>query len=206
MYVSLVKSIRQLHPSRPVFILELPHISLKVFHSVPSHDETVSAMDFIFERHGLHGRNCSFIAHSYGSIVAAWILKQRPNYISKLCMVDPVCFTLWEPDLIYNFLYRVPSKPIERLCQFFVAQDMLVAFTLFRNFWWLQNILFPEDLKILQDSSVFVSSHDFIINASEVHGYLKDRMGPGKVNVMNGLSHGSFLNSLKFTEKIVTTL
>jgi len=129
--------------------------------------------------------------------------------------VDPVCFALWEPDLIYNFLYKRPSGPMHRLCQYFVAKDLLVSYTLFRNFWWLENILFPEDIKC--PARVFVSSHDFIIDANGTYSYLKrqtdfeDLKGfksgqscrEFEVVKMNGLSHGSFLNSPKYTSEIV---
>jgi hypothetical protein len=172
-------------------------------------DETIEAVDEIFRRHNL--KTCSWVAHSYGTIVTTWVIKERPKYIYKLSFVDPVCFTLWEPDLIYNFLYRIPPGPIHRLCQFFVAQDLLVSYTLFRNFWWLENLLFPEDLHC--PTKVYLSSHDFIIDSSRTESYLKTQSEvadkiqvPFEVTRMNGLSHGSFLNSAKYCSQIVSHL
>lgn len=212
MYINMIKSVvTESGGRRPIVFLNLPHISLNVVSSVPSVEETLACIDTIFRRHSLGP--CSWVAHSYGTIVSTWALKQRPEYISKLTFVDPVCFALWEPDLIYNFLYRTPSAPIHRIAQYFVAQDLLVAYTLFRRFWWLQNLLLPEELGVELD--VFLSSHDFIIDARKTGRYLRGRVekmeeqGTGRrlgVKEMDGLSHGSFLNSAKWTRDIVNCL
>jgi len=209
MYLKVIMEIVRQDPERPIFILELPHISLTLVNHVPTMEETIESVDEIFHRHNL--KSCSWVAHSYGTIVTTWVLKERPKYINKLSFVDPVCFALWEPDLIYNFLYRSPPGPIHRLCQFFVAQDLLVSYTLFRNFWWLQNVLFPEDLHC--PTKVYLSSHDFIIDSSRLHRYLKvqheekNRIPvPFEITKMNGMAHGSFMNSKKYVSLIVSHL
>ncbi|XP_021961962.1 uncharacterized protein LOC110857667 [Folsomia candida] len=213
MYINIVKAM--LTTNKPIYILNLPHISLKLVTSVPSMDDTLFAIDQIYSRHKLPA--CTYLAHSYGSIVTTWVLKNRPpTYISSIVFVDPVCFSLWEPDLIYNFLYRTADSPIRRVAQYFVAQDLLVAYTLFRRFWWLENVLFPEDVNV--PMQVYLSSHDFIIDAGSTLEYLRGRgaqgnnnaggSSGGEINVveMKGLSHGSFLNSKKYTREILNYL
>lgn len=208
MYLKMIKAIVAQDPERPVFIFELPHISLKIVDHVPTMEETIESMDEIFRRHKL--KSCSWLAHSYGTIVTTWALKERPKYINKLSYVDPVCFALWEPDLIFNFLYRKPPGAIHRLMQFFVAQDLLVSYTLFRNFWWLENILFPDDLHC--PTQVYLSSHDFIIDSSRIHDYLQTQVQESRVHVpfeitkMHGLAHGSVLNSDKYVRQIINRL
>ncbi len=87
-----------------------------------------------------------------------------------------------------------------------------MGFTLFRNFWWLENVLFLEDLGI--KTTVWLSSYDFIIDAQATFSYLQGRIeqmkaGEGenfKIVEMEGLAHGSFLNSTKYIEDIVNCL
>jgi pimeloyl-ACP methyl ester carboxylesterase len=209
MYYNIVRALVANDPNRAIIILELPNISLKVMSKIPTTEETVEAIDHIFRVNNLTEVGCSWLAHSYGTIVTTWVIKDRPHYVKKITFVDSVCFALWEPDLIYNFLYRVPSSPIQRLAQFFVAQDLVVASTLFKNFCWLRNLLFPEDIQC--EADVFVSSHDYIVDPVGTYNYLKkhnEQTKGNKIRItkMHGLSHGSFLSSNKYTGDIMSCL
>jgi len=86
MYFNVVKSVVSAYPERPILILELPNISLKVMGRVPSIEDTLEAVDEIFAQHQI--RNCSWLAHSYGTIVTTWILKERPNYVNKITCIS----------------------------------------------------------------------------------------------------------------------
>lgn len=206
MYLKVINAIRIKDPDRTIIVLDLPHISLKLVHEIPSSSQTLEAIDNIFKKHDL--TNCSWFGHSYGSIVIAWVTKERPKYINKVTLVDPVCFALWEPDLIRNFLYNSnPIGPIHHLAQYFVAKDLLVASTLFRHFCWLQNILFPEDLTC--QSYVYFSQYDWIIDSHEIKKYLDHFCEPGnprsRLNtfMMDNVAHGGFISS---DEKIQVVL
>lgn len=197
MYLKVINAIRIKDPDRTVIVLDLPHISLKLVHQIPSLLQTLEAIDNIFKEHNL--TSCNWLGHSYGSIIIAWVIKKRANYVNKVSLVDPVCFALWEPDLIYNFLYNVnPIGPIHHLAQYFVAKDLLVASTLFRHFWWLQNILFPEDISC--PTHAYFSEFDWIINSDGIKQYL-DRFCKQnqwihiKTEMMNNVAHGGFISS-----------
>jgi len=208
MYLKLINSIRKQDPDRTIIILDLPHISLKRVSEIPSMEETLAAIDYIFTRHGL--TTCSWFGHSYGSIVTAWVVKERPKYVQRVCLVDPVCFALWEPDLIRNFLYNPnPKGPIHHLAQFFVAQDLLVAATLFRNFWWLQNILFPDDLHV--PTHVYYSRHDWIIDSEATYEYTKrcEARFPAvqlRTEMMEDVAHGGFISSAEKIAKVISSV
>jgi len=196
MYLKVINAIRIKDPDRTIIVLNLPHISLKLVHQIPSFQQTLEAIDNIFKKHDLI--SCNWFGHSYGSIIIAWVIKKRPNYVNKVTLVDPVCFALWEPDLIYNFLYNSnPTGPIQHLAQYFVAKDLLVASTLFRNFWWLQNILFPEDL--MCPTHAYFSQYDWIINAEGIRNYLVDfcEKNPSiqlSTKMMDNVAHGGFIS------------
>lgn len=197
MYLKVINAIRKKDPDRTIIVLDLPHISLKLVNEIPSFQQTLEAIDNIWKKHDL--TECSWFAHSYGSIVVAWFIKERPHYINKISLVDPVCFALWEPDLIRNFLYDSnPPGPIHHLAQYFVAKDLLVASTLFRHFWWLQNILFPDDLTC--ESHVYFSQYDWIIDSFEIKKYLDKFRKEHSWNqlstlMMDNVAHGGFISS-----------
>lgn len=197
MYLKVINAMRNKEPDRTIIVLDLPHISLKLVHQIPSVTQTLEAIDNIFKKHDL--TDCSWLGHSYGSIVITWVIRARPHYVNKVNLVDPVCFALWEPDLIRNFLYNSnPTGPIHHLAQYFVAKDLLVASTLFRHFWWLQNLLFPDDLT--WQSHVYFSEYDWIINSVGIKNYLDEfcRENSWKqltTTMLNGISHGGFISS-----------
>jgi pimeloyl-ACP methyl ester carboxylesterase len=203
MYIGVVKSIRRLDPDREIILLSLPHISLELVDRIPSMEQTLEDVDTILERHGL--KSCSWLAHSYGTIVTAWVIKERPKYVDRVCLVDPTCFALWESDLIYKFLYREPRTPIHNLVQFFIARDLLVAYTLFRNFWWVENLLKPVDINC--PAKVYLSSQDSLINCDRVSEHLEQNQNPLiEVEKMSGLQHGGFRTARKFRSRIVQSL
>lgn len=205
MYLKVINALRKKHPDRTIVVLDLPHISLKLVHEIPSLTLTLESIDNIFKKHKL--TTCSWLGHSYGSIITAWVVKLRPEYIEKVSLVDPVCFALWEPDLIRNFLYNSnPIGPIHHLAQYFVARDLLVASTLFRHFWWLQNILFPDDLK--WDCYVYFSQYDWIIDSYGIKRYLdsfcsKNSWKQLKTVMMKNVGHGGFISSDEKIEIVV---
>lgn len=205
MYLKVINAIRRKDRSRTIIVLELPHISLKVVDKIPTMDQTLLAIDTIFKKYEL--TTCNWLGHSYGSIVTTWVIKERPKYVQSVTFVDPVCFALWEPDLINNFLYAKPKGPLHSLAQFFVAKDLIVASTLFRNFWWLQNILFPDDLHC--PAHVYFSRYDFIIDAPKNYNYLIQfaTLHPWidlKIEMMEELAHGGFLTSKDNIDMILT--
>lgn len=197
MYLKVINAIRNKDPDRTIIVLDLPHISLKLVNQIPSLQQTLEAIDNICKKHNL--TDCSWFGHSYGSIIIAWVIKERPKLVNKVSLVDPVCFALWEPDLIRNFLYNAnPIGPIHHLAQYFVARDLLVASTLFRHFSWLQNILFPDDLTC--QSHVYFSQYDWIINSSKIQKYLDNFCEQNSWNhlhtlMMDDVAHGGFILS-----------
>lgn len=60
----------------------------------------------------------SVVGHSYGTLVASRMNKTAPaGMISRLTLIDPVCFALFLPHLVRNALYHDPVKPLQQLQQ-----------------------------------------------------------------------------------------
>lgn len=119
--------------------------------------------------------------HSYGTIIAAHALKD-PELKSRIVgtlFVDPIPFLLHLPSVAFNFLYREPKTANEWQLWYFASRDPDIARTLSRHFFWIENILWREELKDRQ-VGVVLSGRDQIVDSIEVWKYLTDtRDGEG---------------------------
>ncbi|KAH7190271.1 hypothetical protein BKA60DRAFT_664498 [Fusarium oxysporum] len=85
----------------------------------------------------------------YGSVVAAQLLRspEVSQHIGPALFIDPVSFLLHLPEVAYNFICRRPSQPNEYLLSYFGSKDIGIAHTLFRRFFWADNLLWKEDIR-----------------------------------------------------------
>mmetsp|Transcript_51586 Transcript_51586/g.111887 ORF Transcript_51586/g.111887 Transcript_51586/m.111887 type:complete len:196 (+) Transcript_51586:2-589(+) len=134
-----------------------------------------------------------FVGHSFGSLLLAWMARQAKHLVSMLTFIDPVCFLLIKPDVCYNFMYRKPTDPTQLLINYFLAKELFIAHSLSRNFFWFQNLLWPEDLSM--PALVVLAGHDSIVPAHSIRRYLvayKQRHGAENLKVLwfPDLGHG----------------
>lgn len=122
---------------RPIILLHLTHLTYRFPRlTIPSRVEIVESITRLFERHQL--APAVWMGHSFGTIVCAWMCKlpDRQRYLTRTILVDPVCFQLWEPGLIYNAIYRSPPNWLLQLMRCVVSSEHGIALTLSRHFWW----------------------------------------------------------------------
>mmetsp|Transcript_21648 Transcript_21648/g.50605 ORF Transcript_21648/g.50605 Transcript_21648/m.50605 type:complete len:645 (-) Transcript_21648:112-2046(-) len=178
-------------PNRSIFLVSLPHISMHIHEDCPSSAEMVACLRDMLKS---WGQTCGhFIGHSFGSLLVAWMCLQEPGCVSMATFIDPVCFLLVKPDVCFNFMYREPETPTQLLTHYFVARELYIAHSLSRNFFWNQNLLWPEDLKC--PAIVVLSGQDSIVPAYSVRRYLaafKRKGGHKHLRTMwfNDLGHG----------------
>jgi pimeloyl-ACP methyl ester carboxylesterase len=156
-----------------IILISLPHISMRFpsTSNIPSMNQTVSSIDAILDHFSI--KSSVFIGHSYGTACLSWILQKRPQIVSKAIFIDPVCFELSKPDVIYNFVYRKPKNVGQLFMWYFVCKELGIAYLIGRHFWWFQNVLFAHQLpKSNHHTKVFLSGSDCIINAKFVRKYL----------------------------------
>ncbi|KAJ3276152.1 hypothetical protein HDU76_010555, partial [Blyttiomyces sp. JEL0837] len=156
-----------------------------------------------------------WMGHSLGSVVCAWMCNQAPHWVSSVVLVDPVVFRLWEFPVAFNFLYRIPKTSLELLMYYFVSQELHIAHSLRRHFWWYENVLFPEQLPspiktpatstqqtidtTRPTTTVFLSTKDQIIDSTSVKQHVEDAVnsnlaaGSLRLFVWEGFTHGQFL-------------
>jgi hypothetical protein len=107
--------------SPPVFLIELPFISMKMDEHVPAVTDFVRAVTEMLTTHGVtraaakansasaaavsnaecmqcpqpgtvHPDGAVFIGHSFGTIVSGWVAKRRPQLVHGLWLVSPLFF------------------------------------------------------------------------------------------------------------------
>merc|ERR1712217_664693 len=102
--------------------------------------------------------------------VTSWVVRSRPDIVSRLVLLDPVCFLLSQPDVAFNFLYRRPTNPFTVAVANFVRWELFSANVLMRHFYWYHNVLWKNELP--EQCVVALSGKDDIINARAVRQYL----------------------------------
>jgi len=103
--------------------------------------------------------------------------------IAATLFVDPIPFLLHLPDVAYNFVYRSPAAwaANEWLLWYFASRDPDVARTLSRHFFWVQNVLWREDLSG-REVAVALSGQDQVVNTEAVWRYLTGEDGGSSLN------------------------
>lgn len=103
---------------------------------VPTVDEVAEVVVSVLDRNAVS--SCCLVGHSYGTAVASRLLQQAPHRIQQLCLIDPVCFTMFMPNLLRNFLYESPRSGsfVGDFMMMSAARDLHVSATLSRRFFW----------------------------------------------------------------------
>ncbi|RKO93543.1 hypothetical protein BDK51DRAFT_4712, partial [Blyttiomyces helicus] len=156
----------------PIYLLEWPHVSMKVEEEVPRIPDTVSALSAMLRADG-HNRAC-FSGHSLGTIAISWMLRDpvAAPLVASTVLIDPVSFLLFDPTVACSFLYREPASVLELLMNYFVSRELYIAHTLFRHFDWSHNIIFLNDLPLEGTNTVILSGSDHIVPSRRVRNYL----------------------------------
>lgn len=168
-YVHFISELlRQMPKGKDIFLVSLPHISMRIKEDVPSSAEMVACLrDMLLS---WDYTSAHFVGHSFGSIVVAWMCRNAQETVAVATFLDPVCFLLIKPDVCYNFMYRQPETATQLLMHYFVARELYTAHSLSRNFFWYQNLLWPEELQV--PCMVMLSGEDSIVPAHSVRRYL----------------------------------
>jgi len=176
---------------RSIFCPILPSISMRISEDVPSPRQTVIALEEMLLSWNLSSAH--WVGHSFGSVVLAWVVRQKRSMVRFCSFIDPVCFLLVKPDIAHNFVYRKPETPTQLLIHWFVARELHIAHTLSRNFFWDENIVWAEDLTF--PTLVILSGQDSIVPSFSVRRYLnvakrKGHLFPLEVHWFEELGHG----------------
>lgn len=126
--------------------LELLAVCNRMTAPLPTPDEVADGVVQILDHHGWE--KCVLVTHSYGSAVAAHMMRHPTarTRIGSMVFVDPVAFSFHPPDVAWNFLRRSPRTASQWQLWYFASMDPDVARTLTRNFRWFESSLWREDM------------------------------------------------------------
>ena len=135
---------RQLLCEGPIIIAHTPCITMSLCgrrRRCPTVRQTVAAYSEVLNAFGCDG--ACVIAHSLGSAVPSWLLRERPGLVKGLVLLDPAVMQIHEPKLLFNFLYyKQPLTTWVGLLQ----SELYINHYLRRHFCWYTAALFGEDI------------------------------------------------------------
>ncbi|KAM5536343.1 hypothetical protein V8D89_009995 [Ganoderma adspersum] len=167
-------------PTVGIIAIETLAISMRMSSPPLPRPAMLSAISALLAAHSIP--RVVVAAHSYGTIVAAHMLRDPAlrARVSACVLVDPIPFLLHQPAVAYNFVYRARRAANEWQLWYFASRDPDIARTLARHFFWVENILWREDLAG-ERVAVVLSGRDQIVDAREVRQYLTgEEVGEGE--------------------------
>ena len=184
-------------------VVEVPNISSRLVNQITTSAQVVGAVGTMLHTHG-HDK-VTLVGHSFGSIHAAWVIKAMPDAVLGTVLLDPVCLLLAEPDVCYNFMYRVPSSFSELSTFVMASTELTISHSIGRHFWWHQNILWFEQFPHKGTrTSVLLSGQDSIVPSDKVRAYLEHR-GVSTLYYPH-LTHGGFMANGDIRWKVIQTV
>jgi len=101
------------------------------------------------------------------------------------------------------FRYRRPSQPNEYLLSYFGSKDIGIAHTLFRRFFWADNLLWKEDIRD-HPVTVALAGRDSVIDTKAIRAYLLGQNGNGlDVIWFQDLDHGQVFDEKRTRSSLV---
>uniref|UniRef100_A0A7S4DH30 AB hydrolase-1 domain-containing protein n=2 Tax=Lotharella globosa TaxID=91324 RepID=A0A7S4DH30_9EUKA len=115
-----------------------------------------------------------FLGHSIGTVYLTWIVRNAPEIVRDVILVDPVCLLLHHSKVLWNFLYaRPPALSMPEVVQrWVVLMDPNISYRLRRNFTWYQNILWMDEIPSRASVLVLLAEKDEYVPTSEVADYV----------------------------------
>ncbi|CAK4269902.1 unnamed protein product [Aphanomyces euteiches] len=224
MYAPLLLRLFARFKNRQILLPEMPEISMQLStDNVLPRDELLWCYATMLEQHGI--ASAHWMGHSLGTVPCSWVAQDMPRLVSHVTMIDPIVFGLWTTDVCFNFLYRHPLKQasngLQLILWYFFSMELGIAHVLRRHFYWYDNLCFPENLPRHPTTNnvaatVFLSSHDQVINAPAVYAYLQRgaKLGADAVaaedwietTMWPGFHHGQMLLHKSAQEDILRSL
>ncbi|KAJ8606803.1 hypothetical protein CTAYLR_010611 [Chrysophaeum taylorii] len=166
---------------------QAPPIELWFKGGVPDRDEHLRAIDAAL---GPQTTKVDVFGHSYGTIVAAWLIHSQPQRIRALALAEPVALLVHHHHVARNFLYdgQPNLELMQRIVRHFVQQDPVIVHHLMRNILWFEGAIFEEDLKDI-NTVVFLTENDEFVPSALIRKRLGDSPRT-KIVWTAGATHG----------------
>uniref|UniRef100_A0A383VKF9 AB hydrolase-1 domain-containing protein n=1 Tax=Tetradesmus obliquus TaxID=3088 RepID=A0A383VKF9_TETOB len=187
-YLSLVFHLASL--GRPMILPESKHVSMRLVKWLPTVDDMADGTAAILAAHGVD--RALVVAHSYGTMVAARMVLKYESLVHSLCLMDPVCFAMFMPHLIRNFMYawHVSGCLLIDVIMALVSSELHCASTFSRKFFWTSINLWDEHVPAR--TLVVLSGRDILSPTNDMHTWLREHT-PAQVLYKPGMAHAGIL-------------
>ncbi|CAB9502234.1 expressed unknown protein [Seminavis robusta] len=171
-YVVLIFQMIMMTSGRPVFLPELPTVSVCRPWVMPSAclspQQVATSLSMMLANHGF--AKATFSGHSFGTFWMTYLVKYAPSVVAGLVFVDPVNFCLYDPLLADRNVYNEPDPGN---IGYLIHTDMMVCWSIQRNLCLMEGNLFVEDIPQDIPVAVFVSGEDKIAPSKIQQTYLQ---------------------------------
>mmetsp|Transcript_17579 Transcript_17579/g.52802 ORF Transcript_17579/g.52802 Transcript_17579/m.52802 type:complete len:1028 (-) Transcript_17579:267-3350(-) len=210
-YLGFLASLAAAAPHHPVITVEFRHVSLRMGPAKPPLvDEVAHAVASAVTAAGY--QDACFVAHSYGTFVVSRLCQLYPQMVHSMALLDPVCLMTCAPQLLSNFVYRLPPMRWRQLAstpdaamdaaRIVACRDLLIAASFCRSFHWHELMLWPEDMAGAP-SLVVLSARDDLVPFDLVRAQLAASKECGvEVVVHPTAGHGGFLVDEAFQRRL----
>jgi pimeloyl-ACP methyl ester carboxylesterase len=168
-----------------VMAVEILQISSRLTHVIPKRSDYLDQLTQVLDTH--HFERFVLASRSYGSVLSTCLLTHEPlaSRVTSTLLIDPITILLHMPDVAYNFTARPPKHVKEWQLSFFGAKDPGVAYTLGRQFFWSENILWYDRISELikhgTNITASLGGQDVIVNTRAIRNYLTKHTVPRRM-------------------------
>lgn len=181
-------------PNRRIVVLDVLCVTSVPCSPMMGAPEITQYISEVLEMHGI--AQVSIFAHSYGSVVAGWLLRFRSACVGRVTMVDPICFQMWDSTLIRKLVYAQPSCSFHHVLYVISRDPAFGAFL--HNFNLTQFMFFPESITV--PTQIFIANRDWVVDGPASFEYLVRRKAKSNIANMNvhlvDMTHGGYLLNL----------
>ena len=78
----------------------------------------------------------SIVSHSWGTFLAGWIARLKPELVSHLTLIEPIAINVELFETTFSVLYKQGCGLDEVLMYLFVRNDITISNNLRRHFAW----------------------------------------------------------------------
>ncbi|CAI5514034.1 unnamed protein product [Closterium sp. Naga37s-1] len=206
-YLSFVHMLSRSYSNKKLIVVELAHLAVRLATSSPTIDDVADGLTDAMAVHGM--QSAIFVGHSYGALVLARQVRKHPETVSAMGFVDPACFLLCLPKVLFNFIYKVPGSPsigdtiAEAVRWFLCGRELQVARALCRGFNWHSYQVWADDIPVHR-SVVMLAGQDQIVPSEHIRNYLANT--PVDVMYNDGYHHAQILFSDAKQREFITRL
>ncbi|KAJ9062265.1 hypothetical protein DSO57_1012711 [Entomophthora muscae] len=204
MYATQIAYLVRKYPKRRIILYIISNACLAPASDDISVEDIISTIDILFANEKVS--KVSIIAHSFGTMVAGFLVLHRPQYLARLTFVDPICFMIYDSSFAFLSLYAKPTCLFHHI-YYILSRDPVFA-SFLHNQWLPVFLFFPESITV--PATIYVAERDWIVDGRKTFNYLQDRKAKSNLDNVDlhliDMTHGEYLYSMERIKRFSAAL